>query len=247
MISTNSLPLYLQNLDKFFLGEGEFEVGVDGVKMLARPRSYDLYCLGEVFGAQDYSSTFKLNTVKTVVDLGANIGAFSVWVSQKFKSSKVIAVEMEEKNFQMLIKNIQINGLRNRIKALRAAIYSKNYRVGIKYHFVNVGGHRVDDTQNEAGVEGITLGRLVDKYKLNRIDLLKIDIEGSERFVFTQQNEKLFRDSVKYIIMESHYFDGFDYRYPEKYLSKLGFEVRVRNQWFKRHLMIEALNNNYKG
>ncbi len=78
----------------------------------------------------------------TVIDVGANIGFFTLFFrSLVGDNGKIIAFEPEKKNFEILKKNIQVNNLRNvEIHNLALGSENKNLRMILSE---NVGEHRI--------------------------------------------------------------------------------------------------------
>ena len=86
MISLASLPLYRQYGGKWLMEKGHITVRIDGSEVLVRPRSYDLYVLGEVFREQVYTPTLRPQLFPRVIaDLGAHIGAFHIVGSRQME------------------------------------------------------------------------------------------------------------------------------------------------------------------
>ena len=58
------------------------------------------------------------------VDVGAHLGAFSLWAAQKYFECRVIAVEPIPENQVLFTRNVEANNLQNRITLIRAAAWS---------------------------------------------------------------------------------------------------------------------------
>jgi len=99
-----------------------------------------------------------LRRAKVVVDLGANRGAFSSLVAGQ--ASTLICVEACADFLPVIHHNVLLNG---------------GARAIVKHAFVGSGG-MCDAT----GIDHITLDALLDSHAVKRVDLIKIDIEGSE-------------------------------------------------------------------
>jgi len=80
------------------------------------------------------------------------------------------------------------------------------------------------DQRNNNKIEGITIDSLLKKYSFPEVDILKIDIEGAERFLFDslQSTEKILK-SVKILAIEVHE-EVVDKFILVDYLEKLGFK-----------------------
>jgi FkbM family methyltransferase len=117
-----------------------------------------------------------------VLDLGANEGMFSIMIAKLFPGVKVISLEPVPKTFYQMIRNIGLNGVTN--------IRTDNVGVGKGECLMNVsniysGGSSLVDTYNPAITHQVkvnlcSIDEIFNKYGLNRVKLLKVDIEGSE-------------------------------------------------------------------
>ena len=113
----------------------------------------------------------KMKPAGVMVDVGANIGYYSLLTAKTVK--KVFAIEPEELNFSILKKNAQSNGLKN-IELIKAAAGSRQGKAVIKRSKVNLGAHKVVRSEGE-----IKMIRLDDVIK-EKVDVIKLDVEGME-------------------------------------------------------------------
>ncbi len=116
---------------------------------------------------------------KTFIDIGANIGIYTLSLFKKAKC--VYAFEPEKKNYQRLVHNLKINSVTN-VKTYRCAIANKN-GVGILYVSKNDGAWNSLSIPYSGGkqkVETITLDFFVGSGKVHNVGLIKIDVEGAE-------------------------------------------------------------------
>jgi len=116
-----------------------------------------------------------------VVDVGANIGYYSVLLAEKLKT--VYAYEPEKVNFEILEKNIRDNKFKN-VEAKRLAVGSKNAEIKLVKSKENYGDHRVFNYElriknYELIKEETKIIRLDDEIK-EKVDLIKIDTQGWE-------------------------------------------------------------------
>lgn len=242
MISSSSLPIQIKNFKSYVLGDKKFSVNLEGDKFFVRPRSYDLYVLGETYKEKVYmpDSALKINNV---VDLGAFIGDFSVWSVTHLGARKVIAVEMDTSNFEILKSNISVNKLDAKVIPLRAALAADNKGVAIQLNSFNSGMHRVAET-GTIKVKSLTLEGILNAGNIKTVDLLKADIEGAERYMFIEVNKPIFKTKVGCIIMETHptYFSE---KKITNYLEKLEYKVVLSRQPFRRGGILRAVNRNF--
>ena len=124
-----------------------------------------------------------IETHDIVVDIGANIGVFTLFAASRTKHP-VYAFEPFPGSFEFLNRNIHTNGLDNVITH-NVAVSDKIGRVKCFLSEIS-GGHLLFD-HNIKGrldkyieVAAITLRRIMDDNNLERIDFLKLDCEGSE-------------------------------------------------------------------
>ncbi|AUD03011.1 FkbM family methyltransferase [Spirosoma pollinicola] len=128
---------------------------------------------------QTILSYVKEDTV--MLDIGANMGFYSIRVGQKAKKGKVIAFEPDPGNFDTLQKNLVLNNLTN-VMPYNAALSDKKETLRLYKHPFNVGDYRLyNDGDFKEYVDVPTL-RLDDTVK-ERVDLIKIDVQGFEYFV----------------------------------------------------------------
>ena len=113
----------------------------------------------------------KIKPESMMVDVGANVGYYSLLAGKRTK--KVYAIEPEELNFSILKKNAQSSGLKN-VELIKAAAGDRQGRVVIKRSKVNPGAHKVVGSGGE-----IKMIRLDDLIK-EKVDVIKIDVEGME-------------------------------------------------------------------
>ncbi|MEO5335799.1 MAG: FkbM family methyltransferase [Magnetospirillum sp. WYHS-4] len=131
-----------------------------------------------------------------VVEAGANIGALTIPLARLAgPTGRVVAIEPQRALFNVLCGNLALNGLLN-VVPLRAAagrVAGQTILPVFPYHGKgNYGGVSVGDIQGAEAREAIAVIAL-DDLKLPRLDLLKIDVEGSESEVLVGTAETIRR------------------------------------------------------
>ena len=115
------------------------------------------------------------------IDIGANVGLFSLFVAATARSARIVAIEPEPGNFERLRFNVDANrGLP--IKALALALGERDGEVAIVLNRRDRGGTRMA-SPGASGAVTVRCRPLVDvvrEEKLAAIDALKIDVEGAE-------------------------------------------------------------------
>ena len=202
------------------------------IKTRKRPSS-DLDVFSQIFGDLEYKpvvdtfkANFKTNTSLKIIDAGSNIGLTSLYFSRFFEHAEFICVEPNESNLDVLTFNLDTNSIPNCNK-LKAGIWSKNTYLNIVSDFR---GHydwsyRVVESRDETDLGAFSISHLVEKFKWETIDILKMDIEGSEKEVFTNSHSDIsFLAITKCIAIEIH--DEFDCREAiYEILTKYGFSL----------------------
>ncbi|MEZ4754822.1 MAG: FkbM family methyltransferase [Bdellovibrionota bacterium] len=171
-----------------------------------RNHTSDVHTFEQIFMNHEYDFNVK-STPEIIIDAGANIGFASMYFSGKYPESKIIAIEPEKSNFQLLVKNVAPY---KNIFPLQAALWNENGKISL----VDPGeGHwgfmtdRKDNQERSLGayqheVRSITVDKIIREFKLAKIDILKIDIEGAEREVFADTSAWI--DKVGSLIVELH-------------------------------------------
>jgi FkbM family methyltransferase len=116
----------------------------------------------------------------TVIDIGAHQGRYAIRFSQKVGATGlVVAVEPSARNQAVLAQNLELNGIRN-VKSVQAACWSRRdaleFQPGITLDLFRVGESR----GRKQDTIGLPLDELAESLSLQRVDLLKIDVEGAE-------------------------------------------------------------------
>jgi FkbM family methyltransferase len=239
---TFSLKKYLL---KFLFNRQPFPLQFGEVTFLIEPGSSDLYTIYEICYADGYLPRLQPppHHFRTVVDFGANIGVFSVWAARAFRPETLVAVEMEPACYRQLTANIHLNGLEDVIRPIQVAIYQHSgqvatrRRVGYSFHELRPHGAR-------NYVQSFSFADFMQHTGLETIDLLKIDIEGAEKYLLTTENASLFRERVKYILLETHSLNGFNASHCAAYLGGLGFHLVLTPTPYAidKNFIIDALN-----
>lgn len=147
----------------------------------------------EIYGCEfsDTKCIYEMNKCiieenDTVVDLGANVGFFSNYAAKKCK--KLISVEGSPELYSCLVKNTAEEN--DNIEYLNANIISKN-------------NSNLDVWSRNPSKISLTLEDIFKIYNLEKIDFLKVDIEGSEYHIFENLDPLLFK-KIRKIAIEVH-------------------------------------------
>lgn len=190
-------------------------------KLHMRINDTDLLVYKQVFVDNEYDSDNLPDKANVIVDLGANIGLSALFFMKKYKNTRIIAVEPDGNNFNLAKKNLR-NYLDD-IELLNAAIWCEDGYVSLVDHDDNKNnlgswGVRTENTNcgSDASIVAICMNTIIDRFSIDIIDILKVDIEGAEFELFSK-NYDGWLNRVNLIIIETH--DRF----------KAGSESAVRN------------------
>lgn len=182
------------------------------IKLRKRPSS-DLNVFAQIYQYDEYQPLvetfqkhFPNDKTLTIIDAGSNIGLTSVFLSKYFPNSKCIAIEPDSSNFESVSFNLDANNVTNAVK-VKGGLWSKNTNLKIVNDFRDQKDWsiRVEETQEEGDLKAFSIQYLMLENQLDGIDILKIDIEGSEKEVFTGLAADVsFLSKTKCIAIEIH-------------------------------------------
>lgn len=135
-----------------------------------------------------------------IVDCGANVGYTSLYFLSRYPNAQVIAVEPDPANFELCSKNLA--QYEDRVTLVQSAIWARAQTLElVSQQLGNEWGIRVTPSAVGA-VQSVTMPQLLTRSGRYNIDLLKIDIEGAEAFVFADDCDWL--ENVKALAIELH-------------------------------------------
>ena len=198
-----------------------------GAKFIVRPWADDVRIVKSIFSKKNYVNEFvSIVANSVVVDVGANIGAFTVFAARW--AEKVFAFEPELANFRLLCANIELNDLKNVIP-LRMAIASKR---GKRTFYIadnqHSGSHSflLQRYEKAIEVETLSIDDLIEQESLRRINFLKLDCEGAEAEIIEALSLET-SNKIEQISLEFHQRDSYSTEDMMKKLDSLGFDVRL--------------------
>ncbi|GFO55064.1 hypothetical protein GMSM_20710 [Geomonas sp. Red276] len=179
------------------------DVTVGGENLRIRAGSSDLEVAISSLHLEEYGD-ISWPHASVIVDAGANIGTSAIYFARRFPEATVYAIEPEEDNFRLLVENTASYG---NIVPIRAALWGTRCSRKIKNRQTGPWGYTVADTDGAAEATGqeidcITMATLLADFGLERIDILKIDIEGGEKEVFEASASWI--DKVDVVAAELH-------------------------------------------
>ncbi len=121
-----------------------------------------------------------------IVDAGANIGLTAVFFANKYPKSEIIAIEPEESNFRILRENVKPYP---NVHPVLGALWKRECELVLidpdsGHHGFQTTDVGASTPRREARVQAFTVESLMKRMNWDRVDLLKVDIEGAEKEVF---------------------------------------------------------------
>lgn len=207
----------------------ESQIKFDGFDFIVRCSSMDEAIIREV--KTEYIDQLKSEGFygKHIIDIGAHIGSFSIQLTKMLPpDAKIVSIEPSPDNFLLLKRNVLLNNLRQNF-VLKMLAISSNKGVGTLFiSSDNTGGNKLDmiepSSKETVEVAVDTLEAIADEFGDDTIDLLKIDVEGSEHAILLP-NKHLLTARFKYIIGEAGGSVRGDGLTLVNFLRSIGFKV----------------------
>ena len=166
-----------------------------------RSGTFDFNTFRQVFVYKEYNFEIPF-TPRTIIDGGGNIGLASVFFANRFKGAKILCIEPDGENFELLKLNTKAYP---EVKPIQAGVWHKPAYLKVVDHGYGHWGFMVKEVEpTEPGaIYSVSIGQLLLENNLIEIDLLKLDIEGSEKEVLTD-NYQEWLPKTKVLVIELH-------------------------------------------
>lgn len=171
----------------------------------------DIRVFSDIFSKQEYGWNFA-SPPRVIVDIGAYTGLSASFFAARYPNAIIIAVEPDEENFALLKQN---TACFENVHAIRAALWVESGFVSLTDPGDGAWGFRVAESDSSGtrstevssglspkSIRAVTIDDIRREYSLDKIDLLKVDIEGSEKEIFA--NAESWISSVDAICIELH-------------------------------------------
>ncbi|MDD5341274.1 MAG: FkbM family methyltransferase [Patescibacteria group bacterium] len=194
----------------------------------------EIFKLGEYKAAEE-----KIRSAKNyIIDAGSQAGFFCLYARALNPEVKIIAIEPDEENLAALENNFSQNNIKDVdvVSSALAGTHSvRDFFVSKDFHDHSLNKNLVKKIARKVKVQGLTLGDICDKYNVNQIDLLKMDIEGAEFEVLNSLKQADW-DKINSVILEYHDFLNFKHEELENILKQNNFKIKTTKSKFADNL-----------
>ena len=162
----------------------------------------DWTTFAKIFLEQEYRFDYPGFQPKVIIDAGANVGFASLFFVQQYPLAKIISIEPELANYEMLVKNTRSYP---QITPLHAALWNKPVMLAISNPDADAWEFRVEAVASSDVpiLRAVTIPELLNLAQSDHIDVLKIDIEGAEKDLF-ESGYETWLDKVSLLVIELH-------------------------------------------
>ncbi len=168
-------------------------------------RGVDHVPIIEIFLREEYG---RVADGAVIVDVGANIGAFSVYAAMSARDVKVYAYEPMPEFYRLMQDNIHMNRLEQAVECFNLGVAADG---GIRelflenrtFSFPTFIPADADRMMRKVAVQCVSLAGILDAHALERVDLLKMDCEGAEYEILYGTPDR-YLEKIREIRMEYH-------------------------------------------
>lgn len=184
-------------------------------KIFIRNQPADFAVFTQVFIHKEYEVSLE-HPVNSIIDAGANIGLAALFFISKYPTASIICIEPEKNNFDLLLQNTKPY---SNISCINTAVWHKNTHLQIVDKGYGSLGFQVKETTEEKNTfTAKTISSIMQHWGKTQVDIVKLDIEGSEEQVVLQDEEN-WPEKTKTIFVEIH--DGLKPGLTQKITGKL--------------------------
>jgi len=193
-------------------------------------------CINEL---QGYVKNYLPKEGDVVIDAGSFYGIFAIYAAKLVgKKGKVICFEPEETNFKLLKKNIKINKLKNVI-LIKKGLWNKETILKFKCHGADSRLAFFDKEEELCNQVKVTnLDKIYKDLSLQKIDFVKMDIEGAEIQAIEGAREIMKEKNIHFAIASYHVVNGEKTCIKlEQMFKKIGYSAKTE---YPEHLTTYA-------
>ncbi|HLD49952.1 MAG TPA: FkbM family methyltransferase [bacterium] len=197
-------------LDKlgFKMKNKHFPIRLKGLRdpFFGRFGTSDELVFNQIFIEREYFPVTHIRDPKFIMDCGANVGYSALWFLNQYPDACILVVEPDPENFALCQKNLLPYG--KRVSFVRAGIWPRETGLVVvkgEYKDGREWATQVRECRagEKPGLRGRGIKNLLKEFDRESIDILKIDIEASEKNLFAE-NVEPWLGKVKNLVIELH-------------------------------------------
>lgn len=190
-------------------------------------QSYIPEILNEIYRDRIYEPFLKGRKDAVIFDIGANIGLTTYYFSHF--AQKVYSIEPAQQHSDVLREMVKYNKIDDKVEVIQKALFFEEKKMVFNHNknetMFSLHGAVADPSLEKEVVESVTLSKLFEQYKIDKVDFLKLDIEGSETEVVGHSTFESVADKIQSMVVEYHNWSGFNPSQLVTTLSDYGFTV----------------------
>lgn len=187
----------------YLVGLQKVRLRVPGVRtpLWLRPRDRDYSVLYQIFDARECDVPLP-SAPGAIIDGGAHVGYATLFFANRYPGSRILAVEPAREHLALLRANTSAYP---KVEVVPAAIWSHTTELALVDPREGSWALRVQEAPAETTVRvpAVTISTLIDRLGVETVDVLKLDIEGAEREVFTR-GVREWLPRIRTLIIETH-------------------------------------------
>jgi len=170
--------------------------------IVLRRHTTDIAAFEQVFISREYDLPLHSPDPKFIIDGGANVGCASIFFAQRYPNASIYAIEPENSNYEVLTRNAKHY---KNITPIEAAVWNEDTFVEIANPLDEKWSFRVQNSSRNSStpIRAVTVSSLMAEAGFDRVDILKLDIEGAE-IELLDAKCKEWIDRVDVIVIELH-------------------------------------------
>ncbi len=185
--------------------------------IIIRADGSDKHVYNQIFIIEEYKSIVEFmrqfpndKNRWNIIDGGANIGLTSLYFLKNLPNAKVISIEPDKDNYEMIKKNMGINHFSTNGNIVNAGLWSKNTLLTTERSFRDGEDWSItvkETTNPKNAIQAFSINNIINThFQDDIIDLLKLDIEGSEKYIFEGNDDEVsrFLSKMRFVVIEIH-------------------------------------------
>ncbi|MBS3913925.1 FkbM family methyltransferase [Methylomonas rivi] len=124
-----------------------------------------------------------------IIDCGGNIGLSSFWYANRFPDAKIVVIEPDQANLDILTLNLE--PFSGRVVILKGGVWNRKGFLKIVNPEAGSAAYRVEflDEESDDSIRCYTINEICEKVDIKNPFIVKIDIEGSQKNLFQNNTE----------------------------------------------------------